>query len=40
MFGETTADNTGMLRIFRRLGFEFDKPDDPQIVLARLKLQP
>jgi acetyltransferase len=40
MFGETTADNSGMLRIFRRLGFEFDKSADPQIVLARLKLQP
>lgn len=39
MFGETTAGNTSMLRIFRRLGFEFDKSDDPQIVLARLPLR-
>jgi acetyltransferase len=40
IFGETTADNSGMLRIFRRLGFEFDQSADPQIVLARLQLQP
>jgi len=40
MFGETKADNSNMLRIFRRVGFEFDKPADPPIVLARLKLQP
>jgi acetyltransferase len=38
MFGETTADNTGMLRIFRQLGFKFDPPAD-QIVLARLELK-
>jgi acetyltransferase len=38
IFGETTADNSRMLRIFRQLGFEFDKPVDPQIVLARLEL--
>ena len=40
IFGETTANNSSMLHIFRRLGFEFDKSGDPQIVLARLKLSP
>jgi acetyltransferase len=39
MFGETTADNSHMLRIFRQLGFELGKSSDPQIVLARLNLQ-
>jgi acetyltransferase len=39
IFGETTADNGSMLRIFRGLGFTFDKSDDPQIVLARLALR-
>jgi acetyltransferase len=38
--GETTADNTAMLRIFRRLGFAFVPQPEPQIVLARLELQP
>ena len=39
VIGETTADNTAMLRIFRRLGFTFDPNAEPQIVLARLELR-
>jgi acetyltransferase len=40
LMGETTADNVAMIRIFRKLGFAIEPSPDPQIVLARLGLQP
>jgi acetyltransferase len=40
IIGETTSDNLAMIRIFRKLGFNVAQSADPQIVLARLALNP
>ena len=40
IIGETTSGNLAMIRIFRKLGFAIELSAHPQIVLARLNLQP